>query len=196
MEEISIHHLSQFITEELFLIQEDMEISAQIETGSSKSQEQPVLKQTNPIIPHSDQTISEEKVIIQELKEEPIPVLGNFEKGVLILIEEDSLRPEVMEMLVKMLNAVGHSMSEVGLIHSHTLDMRSMKDLKNLNAHTILKFGRIQHPINSLPANQYEVYSEKDVQYLFADALTGISEDNSLKKKLWGALQIIFNISK
>jgi hypothetical protein len=196
MEQISIHHLSQFITEELFLIQEDMEISAQIETESSKSLEQPVLKQTIPIIPQVVQTISEEKVIIQELKEEPIPVLGNFEKGVLILIEEDSLRPEVMEMLVKMLNAVGHSMNEVGLIHSHTLDMRSMKDLKNLNAHTILKFGRIQHPINSVPANQYEVYAEEDVQYLFAEALTSISEDNSLKKKLWGALQILFNISK
>jgi hypothetical protein len=196
MEEISIHHLSQFITEELFLVQEDMEIFDQIETGNSKSHEQPVLKQTIQIIPQVIQTISEEKIIIQELKEEPIPVLGNFEKGVLILIEEDSLRPEVMEMLVKMLNAVGHSMNEVGLIHSNTLDMRSMKDLKNLNAHTILKFGRIQHPINSIPANQYEVYLEEDVQYLFADALTSISEDNSLKKKLWGALQILFNISK
>jgi hypothetical protein len=196
MEEISIHHLSQFITEELFLVQEDMEIFDQLETGNSKSNEQPVLKQTIQIIPQVVQTISEEKIIIQELKEEPIPVLGNFEKGVLILIEEDSLRPEVMEMLVKMLNAVGHSMNEVGLIHSNTLDMRSMKDLKNLNAHTILKFGRIQHPINSIPANQYEVYLEEDVQYLFADALTSISEDNSLKKKLWGALQILFNISK
>ena len=173
-----------------------METSVQNETGSSKALEQPVLKQTTPTIPQVVQTISEEKIIIEELKEEPIPVLGNFEKGVLILIEEDSLRPEVMEMLVKMLNAVGHSMNEVGLIHSHTLDMRSMKDLKNLNAHTILKFGRIQHPINSVPANQYEVYSEEDVQYLFADALTSISEDNSLKKKLWGALQILFNISK
>jgi hypothetical protein len=59
-----------------------------------------------------------------------------------------------------------------------------------------LKFGRIQHPINSLVANQYDVYSEEGVQYLFADALTSISEDKSLKKKLWGALQIIFNISK
>jgi hypothetical protein len=196
MEEISIHHLSQFITEELFLVQEDMEIFDQLETGNSKSNEQPVLKQTIQIIPQVVQTISEEKIIIQELKEEPIPVLGNFEKGVLILIEEDSLRSEVMEMLVKMLNAVGHSMNEVGLIHSNTLDMRSMKDLKNLNAHTILKFGRIQHPINSIPANQYEVYLEEDVQYLFADALTSISEDNSLKKKLWGALQILFNISK
>lgn len=146
--------------------------------------------------PSAKSEIAEEKVIVAEIKDEPIQVRGNFEKGVLILHEEESLRPEVMDMLVKMINAVGHSMNEVGLLASQSLEGRNMEDFKNLNAHTVLKFGRIKHPVNSILTSLYEVYSEDETEYLSADALSVISEDQKLKKKLWTALQVLFNISK
>lgn len=185
MENISIHHLQHFITEDLFLLKEDM--------GSPHEVKEHVLKNTpKPPVPE----IPEEKAIVAEIKAEPIQVRGNFEKGVLILHEEDSLKPEVMDMLVKMINAVGHSMNEVGLLNSASLEGRTMEDFKNLNPHTVLKFGRIKHPVNSVLTATYEVYSEDETEYLSADALSVIAEDKNLKKKLWTALQILFNISK
>lgn len=196
MEEMSIHHLSQFITEEIFLLPEEFPDDPQIESSSINPLDSPSSAPLIPIISQAPQAVMEKNINTESIKDESIPLLGNFEKGVLILIEEAVLMPEVIDMLVKMLNAVGHSMRDVGLIHSNTLEKRSLTELHDLNAHVILKFGRLQHPINSLPANQYEVYAEEGVQYLFADALSTIAEDSSLKKRLWGALQILFNISK
>ena len=53
----------------------------------------------------------------------------------------------------------------------------------------------IKHPINALPATAYEVYSEDGTEYLFADALSVISEEKELKRKLWNSLQVLFNLS-
>lgn len=186
MENNSIHHLQHFITEDLYLLKEDMGIS-----GEAKKA---VLKFTPKAQVGAE--IPEEKALLAEIKAEPIQVRGNFEKGILILHEEDSLKPEVMDMLVKMINAVGHSMNEVGLLNSDSLEGKTMEDFKNLNAHTVLKFGRIKHPVNSVLTSMYEVYSEDETEYLSADALSVIAEDKNLKKKLWTALQILFNISK
>jgi hypothetical protein len=130
-----------------------------------------------------------------ESVEEPIPIKGNFSKGILVIHEETNLNPEVMDMLVKMLNACGHSMSEVGLLAAENLENRSMEDFKALNAHVVLKFGRIKHPINQLPISSYEILTEEETEYLFADALTSISEDKGLKRQLWTALQLLFNLS-
>lgn len=196
MEEISIHHLSQFITEDIFLLPDEFQITSQPKAIDLSALGTSNLNPSTPLIFSDSKESISGNTSTQTFQEDPIPVLGNFEKGVLILIEEVILRPEVMDMLVKMLNAVGHSMNEVGIIHSNTLDKRSMRELQSLNAHTLLKFGRLPHPISSLPATPYHVYVEGAVQYLFADALSTISEDNLLKKKLWVALQILFNISK
>lgn len=186
MENISIHHLQHFLTEDLFLLKEDMGIQQEVKEPARSYLPKPAAK---PDVP-------EEKIIVAEIKAEPIQVRGNFEKGVLILHEEESLKPEVMDMLVKMINAVGHSMNEVGLLASYSLEGRTMEDFKNLNAHTVLKFGRIKHPVNSIFTSLYEVYAEDETEYLSADALSVISEDKNLKKKLWTALQVLFNISK
>jgi hypothetical protein len=186
MENISIHHLQHFITEDLYLLKEDM--------GLPQEVKEPVLKYTPKASVSVE--IPEEKELVAAIKAEPIQVRGNFEKGVLILHEEESLKPEVMDMLVKMINAVGHSMNEVGLLNSASLEGRTMEDFKNLNAHTVLKFGRIKHPVNSVVTSMYEVNSEDETEYLAADALSLIAEDKNLKKKLWTALQVLFNISK
>jgi hypothetical protein len=100
-----------------------------------------------------------------------------------------------MDMLVKMLNACGHSMTEVGLLAAESLENRSMEDFQALNAHVVLKFGRVKHPLNQLPVTPYEIHTEGETEYLFADALTSISEDKTLKRQLWTTLQLLFNLS-
>jgi len=199
MENDSLESLSAFLEEPIFLLEEDrkrLAESLQVSGGKDaiSALEQPVAFPSNERpATHSLTPVDQETKI--ESVEEPILIKGNFSKGILVIHEETNLNPEVMDMLVKMLNACGHSMSEVGLLAAENLENRSMEDFKALNAHVVLKFGRIKHPINQLPISSYEIHTEEETEYLFADALTSISEDKGLKRQLWAALQLLFNLS-
>ncbi|MEN2282990.1 hypothetical protein AAGF08_12680 [Algoriphagus sp. SE2] len=191
MENLSLQELQFFLEEDLFLLPEDKNAIR------SKSSE----KKDTDIISKSDNTVHEGldnygSDSNNQPVAEPIPVKGNFSKGLLVVHEEQELSEEVMDMLVKMINAVGRSMNEVGLVSSPTLEGRTLEEFQALNAHIILKFGRIKHSINAVPAIPYEVYTDDETQYLFADALSQISEDKSMKRQLWNALQVLFNIKK
>ena len=197
MENDSLESLSAFLEEPIFLLEEDQKSIAaalQVPVGSEAA-----LAEVLTTSISSKENVATDTPTDQEIKleavEEPIPIKGNFSKGILVIHEEANLNAEVMDMLVKMLNACGHSMSEVGLLAAETLENRSLEEFKALNAHVVLKFGRIKHPINQLPINSYEIHTEEETEYLFADALTSISEDKGLKRQLWGALQLLFNLS-
>ena len=197
MENDSLESLSAFLEEPIFLLEEDQKSIAaalQVPVGSEAA-----LAEVLTTSISSKENVATDTPTDQEIKleavEEPIPIKGNFSKGILVIHEEANLNAEVMDMLVKMLNACGHSMSEVGLLAAENLENRSLEEFKALNAHVVLKFGRIKHPINQLPINSYEIHTEEETEYLFADALTSISEDKGLKRQLWGALQLLFNLS-
>lgn len=202
MEQDNLENLKSFLEEELFLIPEDLkkledELSGSGSASSSNLAPHPVAIPTtssNTTNQAASESFELEKVK-EEIKVEPIPMKGNFTKGIVILHEESELSPEVMDMLVKMINACGHSMNEVGMVSSEVLENRTMEDFQALNAHVVLKFGRIKHPINAVSTSPYEIYAEDETEYLFADALTVISEDKNLKRKLWNSLQILFNLS-
>ncbi|WPR76939.1 hypothetical protein [Algoriphagus sp. NG3] len=185
---MSIHELQHIITEELFFFEKEAtsEVAQERVDPSGETEKRKTLPKTVHI---EGATPPKE-----ELKSEPIKVRGNFEKGILVLHEEIELKPEVMDMLVKMINAVGHSMNEVGLLSSDELEGRSLAELYDLNAHIVLKFGRVKHPINALPASDYQIHMEKETEYLFADALSTIAEDKVLKGKLWNTLKVLFNV--
>ena len=197
MENDSLETLSAFLEEPIFLLEEDQKSIAaalQIPVGSEAA-----LAEVLTTSISSKENVATDTPTDQEIKleavEEPIPIKGNFSKGILVIHEEANLNAEVMDMLVKMLNACGHSMSEVGLLAAENLENRSLEEFKALNAHVVLKFGRIKHPINQLPINSYEIHTEEETEYLFADALTSIAEDKGLKRQLWGTLQLLFNLS-
>jgi hypothetical protein len=174
MENDSIAELQSLLTEELYLLSQDREeILRKLAENEVPAAE---LTQVEPIL-------------------DPIPVKGNFTKGILVVHEEQELSPEVMEMLVNMIKAVGHSMNEVGMVSSEVLENRSMEDFQALNAHVVLKFGVIKHPVNALFDQSYEVHAVDETEYLFADSLSSIFEDKKLKVKLWNSLQILFNLS-
>jgi len=171
----NLEELGLFLQEEIYFLPEDKkQVKLQMEKSLANS-------------------IAQE--IQEEIESPPIPVKGNFSKGILVIHEETDLSPEVMDMLVKMVNACGHSMTEIGLLESTSLENRSMIEFQALNAHTVIKFGRVKHLINSIPAPPYEVYADQETEYLFADSLSAISEDKSLKKKLWIALQKLFKLT-
>tara|TARA_R110002012_G_scaffold317476_2_gene533915 strand:- start:11746 stop:12321 length:576 start_codon:yes stop_codon:yes gene_type:complete len=190
MENMSIQELQHIITEDLFFFEKELKADQgkQDSNHSVETEKPKTLPKTVHLTTSTPST--------EEIKLEPLKVRGNFEKGILVLHEEAELKSEVMDMLVKMINAVGHSMNEVGLLSSKELEGRTLTELYDLNAHIVLKFGRLKHPINALPASDYQIHMEKETEYLFADALTTISEDKVLKGKLWNTLKILFNIAK
>jgi hypothetical protein len=170
----SIAELQSLITEEIYLIPEDRKaILAQLEG-----------KLEDPQL-----------VAVPETVSELIPVRGNYSKGILIVHEETELPTEVMDMLVNMIKAVGHSMNEVGMVSSEVLETRNMEDFYALNAHVVLKFGKINHPINALFDQLYEIHTDEETEFLFADSLSSIFEDKKLKVKLWTSLQVLFNLT-
>ncbi|MDF2157830.1 hypothetical protein [Algoriphagus sp. CAU 1675] len=190
MEESSLNQLQYILKEELFLVEEEIsDLSTKVSQNPLDSSS---VKEPNTEKYHTEK----EEQIELTVQKEPIPVRGSFKKGILILHEEDSLAPAVMEMLVKIINAVGHSMNEVGMLNSKELEGRSMEEFKAINAHVVLKFGTINHPINALVSTPYESLTEEETEYLFADSLSTISEDQILKKKLWDSLRVLFNISQ
>ena len=199
MEIDSLESLSAFLEEPIFLLEADRKrIAAAMQVSGGNEalavEEQPVAFSSNES-PATDALTPVDQETKLESVEEPIPIKGNFSKGILVIHEEANLNAEVMDMLVKMLNACGHSMSEVGLLAAENLENRSLEEFKALNAHVVLKFGRIKHPINQLPISSYEIHTEEETEYLFANALTSIAEDKALKRQLWGALQLLFNLS-
>jgi hypothetical protein len=199
MENDSLESLSAFLEEPIFLLEEDQKSIAAALQVSVGSEAAPAEVLNTSISSNENVATDTLRPTDQEIKleavEEPIHIKGNFSKGILVIHEEANLNAEVMDMLVKMLNACGHSMSEVGLLAAENLENRSLEEFKALNAHVVLKFGRIKHPINQLPINSYEIHTEEETEYLFADALTSIAEDKGLKRQLWGALQLLFNLS-
>lgn len=188
MEKISLQELQFVIEDSLFLTEEDKKSYQSVDSTSAPES----VKETV----HEERTSYAQEEKVEKAEITPIEVQGNYTNGLLILHEEEQVKPELMEMLVNMMNAVGKSMNEVGLLSSSKLEGKTLEDFNALNGHIILKFGRIQHPINSVPAIPYEVYTEDETQYLFADSLSQISEDKNLKIKLWKSLQILFNIKK
>ena len=199
MEIDSLESLSAFLEEPIFLLEADQKRIAASLHVSGENEALPVEEQqvvfSSSESPATDRLTTTDQEIKLESVEEPILIKGNFSKGILVIHEEANLNAEVMDMLVKMLNACGHSMSEVGLLAAENLENRSLEEFKALNAHVVLKFGRIKHPINQLPISLYEIHTEEETEYLFADALTSIAEDKGLKRQLWGALQLLFNLS-
>ena len=197
MENDSLESLSAFLEEPIFLLEEDQKSIAaalQVSDGSEATTSEVLNTSISSIENVATDSTTDQEIKLEAI-EEPIPIKGNFSKGILVIHEEANLNAEVMDMLVKMLNACGHSMSEVGLLAAENLENRSLEEFKALNAHVVLKFGRIKHPINQLPINSYEIHTEEETEYLFADALTSIAEDKGLKRQLWGALQLLFNLS-
>ena len=198
MENDSLESLQTFLEDSIFLLPEDQKKIEQSLFGTSESQGGNETQSVEKSVDLSAET-GEKSNLPEEVQSapvlDPIQVRGNFTKGILVVHEESSLNSEVMDMLVKMLNACGHSMTEVGLLAAESLENRSMEDFQALNAHVVLKFGRVKHPLNQLPVTPYEIHTEGETEYLFADALTSISEDKTLKRQLWTTLQLLFNLS-
>jgi hypothetical protein len=182
MEKMGIQHLGFFLDSEIYVIPEELPLLVQFEKKEVKSSQIP---ETEPI----GEEIIEDELIALEYE-------GGFEKGVLIAFEGSELSVEHKDLLFKILGAVGCSLKDIALTSSIHIEEVSMASILALNPDKIILFGLFHHDIMSRKKTNYEILQEDAIEYLFADDLVQISENVTLKKSLWSALQVLFNITK
>jgi hypothetical protein len=182
MENMGIQHLGLFLDSEIYVIPEELPLLVQFGDKEDLSSE----------TIHSEPT--EEELIEEELITPEFE--GGFEKGVLIAFEGNELSEEHKDLLFKILGAVGCSLKDIALTGSIHIEEVSMASILAMNPDKIILFGLFHHDIMSRKKNNYEIIQEDDIEYLFADDLAQISENVVLKKSLWSALQVLFNITK
>lgn len=193
MENESLHSLKLLFGEDIYLLPEEIDLIL----GQDKKEPEISIEVTDSSpSPYSSETEEPEEKEVFEVREATPPIVrGNFGKGIVVLHEEEELNEEMLDLLSKMISAVSHSMSDVGLLNSRELEGKSLEDFYAINAHKVIKFGKIAHPINALPIPDYQVKTEEETEFLFANSLTQISMDRSLKKKLWESLKTLFNVN-
>jgi hypothetical protein len=182
MEKLGIQHLGLFMESEIYVIPEELPLLAQIDKNIISSSE-----------------TKESELVEEEIQEEELVSLdyeGGFEKGVFIGFEGNDLSEEHKGLLFKILGAVGCSLKDIALINSTNIEAVPIASILALNPAKIILFGLFHHDIMSRKKNNYEITQEDEIEYLFADDLGQIFENVALKKSLWTALQVLFNITK
>ena len=133
-----------------------------------------------PIIPTSD--------LIQSAE-------GGNARHLLVVAEEDSFSEESKEFLRKVFTAVKYSLGEDALFlnTNNEKTWRLMDFCHKIEGkiNTIVLFGTNPKILN-VKLTPYLPIKIKDQTILWADKVSSIQEDVTLKKKLWSALQLTF----
>jgi hypothetical protein len=193
MEELNLYHLSLLIHEDVVIIKDDIrkhhlseKLKAKYGQFSEEKGEASGIPKGCTVREHDEEYQEERLKINYE---------GNFEKGILIIYQEDQLPSGVREFLMRILGAVDCSLKDVALVSANHLQELHEQSISQLNPRKCLLFGTANHPIMKLKHENYEIMGGETV-YLFADDLKEIAENTPLKKKLWACLQVLFNINK
>ncbi|WP_229683339.1 hypothetical protein [Echinicola rosea] len=191
---MDIDKLGFFIEEDIFLIPEDAQeilLADKFKDVAGDISEKNPATTTgsiaeNPEAQPDNETVSPPSLVYD----------GDFEKGLLVIHQDDPLGEELKEFLLKILRAVSYSLKDIALISASQVAELPPEAVQQLNPHKILVFGRLSHPMIQLKEVNYEVTSDGEIEYLFADSLPVIYEEQNLKKQLWKSLQAFFNINK
>tara|TARA_A100000171_G_scaffold761_1_gene965 strand:- start:652 stop:1236 length:585 start_codon:yes stop_codon:yes gene_type:complete len=181
-----ISFLSHFITEEIYLIQDDVvAVSAQ----PVKTEEVDTLEEKRP------QT--EPAPIVQEAEPiyiKPLPTEGNNLKHCLIFFEDvqPQLKAEKKAFLLKILSSVKRGLDDVLLVNVKEASPEQIEAVLNeFNHRHVLIFnskkldGYTESPV-------YEVKEDRKKFFMKADDLGEIESTVALKKALWAGLQKMF----
>ncbi|WP_460539078.1 hypothetical protein [Echinicola sediminis] len=194
---MDLNKLSLFLEDDIILIPEDTQELLLANKFKSYTADLPEKESVveepseNPIA--MNETASEENGAALEMA---ISYEGEFEKGLLVVYQGEQLDEDLKTFLLKILRAVSHSLKDIALVASNHLEELHPRAVNQMNPHKVLIFGRMSHPIIKLKETSYEITSHQDVEYLFADDISVIFDDEGLKRKLWKSLQVFFNISK
>lgn len=186
MEVLNLQQLSLILDQDLVVHPKDVHQSVATRTELPDS-------------PRSDNTqgivaeVLAEEQYKQEVKE--LSYEGNFEKGILVVFQGDSLDSGHREFLFKVLGAVGCSLKDVALVPTKHLLELPPESIDHLSPRKCLVFGSFNHPMMKFKKTNYEIVSGER-EYFFADALEDLADNVQLKRNLWNGLQVLFQIKK
>ncbi len=135
------------------------------------------------------------------LPDATIPTMGQFEKGILILVTDASakvLNDEDFDLLTKILSAAKLSMADVQLANIYqSLPFDLPAKLSEIEPRVVLAFGLLPEDL-LLPMRfpPFQVQPWGKTTFMVSPSLSEINGTNSasidLKKQLWQALQRLF----
>jgi hypothetical protein len=139
------------------------------------------------------------KAAIEEIKSTTIPFLGNNEKRICIVVNDENalyLSDALLNFLLGILGACKLSMADVALVNAaknKTLDYTFLQE--QLKAETVLLFGLTAQQMQ-LPMQFpfYQIQKFNNQAYLSAPELQKLQEDKAEKMQLWNSLKQLFSI--
>ena len=186
MEALNLQQLSLILDQHLVILPEDIPQYLMAIDKKAGVTAQDKLTETSPQDMAAEEYVEE----VNKLRYE-----GNYEKGILVIFQGNSLESSHREFLLKVLGAVGCSLRDVALISTTHLLESPPESVNQLNPHKCLVFGSFNHPIMKFKTTTYETISG-DATYFFADALEDLADSVQLKRNLWNGLQVLFQINK
>lgn len=181
---MNLKEISLFLTEPIVLIPDDVSNQVRINLSDKSSSAEPSSKEALTDQESEENEIEELDIASYE---------GNFQKGLLILYQGAELSTESQTFLMNVLKAVNHSLKDIALISETALLNGHPDSISRLNPQNILIFGKLNHSIMQMKKENYAIVQD-DHTCLFSDELREIEGNKLLKKSLWTALQVLFDI--
>lgn len=178
MENMNLQLLSLFLDKEIYLV---------------PGEKHAYLAAQTPVVETTELATEAAGMIEETLT---IAFEGGFEKGILVVHEENELKPELKEMLFNLFGALQCSLKDMAVAKALDLEGMPMESVTNLGPSKVIVFGLVRHDLMAFQKNKYEIVQEDGIEYLFADSLGVIAENKALKKQLWKEIQVLFNIKK
>jgi len=126
---------------------------------------------------------------------EDIPA-NEYRNTTVLLIDNDNLSlisPDHADFLTKIINSVNLSLESIEMVFKVEFDKLEADSFTNCHVIAFLPF--IPKLLNPLFAEErYTINIVKGNQFLACDPLNILSEDKSLKRKLWEQLKLIYGI--
>ncbi len=174
--------LAEFIKEPIYVIKESLS------TPEVQKAENSVPKEIE------DNTVVEEPEVALSAPPTPLPTKGENLKHCIVLLDTEAeiISASDEEFLYKILGAVKRSSNDVLIANINGANKDSIDALLAEHNHRhLLAFGLENLP-DGTSAPLYEIKSVSGRQYLLADHLHAIAQDQDKKKALWKALQSMF----
>lgn len=187
MEAFNLQQLSLILDQDLVIVPGDIQPPAPAQNQATQITPQLASFTTTVVEDFPEQEYAEE---VNKLSYE-----GNFEKGILVVFQGNSLDSSHREFLFKVLGAVGCSLKDVAMVSAAGILELPPETIDQLSPSRCLVFGSFNHPIMKFKKANYEIVSDER-EYFFADALEDLTDNVQLKRNLWNGLQVLFQINK
>ena len=185
---MKLKELSLFLTDEIFVIQDEMKEKLAAHKMASRLDLNTTL---SPGVA-AETEMTDEPIANDP---EPIPYEGEYKKSILVIYQGEELNENNRAFLFKIFNAVNLSLKDIALVSEQSLKGSNEDPIEQLNPDKLILFGTIYHSVMRLKKENYHIV-QGPFDYFFADELDGLEKNVALKRKLWNTLQIFFNIKQ